>query len=181
MKNTQRNFTYLVRNCNLRPASAYKMHFFALRSKLVFRRGETRPFFAPTASVCVCLRTLSTSLSCALPKKEGRKNANSIKYNAEALAQAPLSLHPSLSPPLADHASWPCLFDRFSLSCSRCGFLFILNAFPTSTNTRTQSHTHTPENVAYFRGQQKILPKGFFSAYSLLPAFRFFVSLSALP
>lgn len=24
------------------------------------------------------------------------------------------------------------------------------------------SHTHTPENVAYFRGQQKILPKGFF-------------------
>lgn len=130
--------------------------------------------------MCVCLRTLSTSLSCALPKKEGRKNANSIKYNAEALAQAPHSLHPSLlhpslsTLPLADHASWPCLFDRFSLSCARCGFLFILNAFPTSTNTRTQSHTHTPENVAYFRGEQKILPKGFFFSI-FAAAFLYFV------
>lgn len=163
------------------------MHFFALSSKLVFRWGETRPFFAPTASVyhcvCVCLRTLSTSLSCALPKKEGRKNANSIKYNAEALAQAPHSLHPSLSPlPLADHASWLCLFDRFSLSCSRCGFLFILNAFPTSTNTRTQSHTHT-RKCCILSGPTKNLAKMvFFSAYSLLhSSILFFVSLSALP
>jgi len=29
VKNTQRYFTYLVRNYNLRHASAYKMHFFA--------------------------------------------------------------------------------------------------------------------------------------------------------
>lgn len=151
------------------------MHFFALRSKLVFRRGETRPFFAPTGSVCVCLRTLSTSLSCALPKKEGRKNANSIKYNAEALAQAPHSLHPSLlhpslSPlPLADHASWPCLFDRFSLSCSRCGFLFILNAFPTSTVT----HTH-PKMLHTFGANKKSCQKGFFCSI-FAAAFLYFV------
>lgn len=97
--------------------------------------------------VCVCGPSqLLFHVPCQ-KKEEGRKNANSIKYNAEALAQAPHSLHPfpvppSLYPPLPPcpltMPLGPVCLTAFHLA-ARCGFLFILNAFPTSTNTRTQA------------------------------------------
>lgn len=164
------------------------MHFFALSSKLVFRRARHAHFLHQLpvcVSVCVCLRTLSTSLSCALPKKEGRKNANSIKYNAEALAQAPHSLHPfpvppSLYPPLPPCSLTmplgPVCLTAFHLA-ARCGFLFILNAFPTSTNTRTRA---ARKCCILFGPTKKSCQKGFFPIFAA--AFLlFFVSLSALP